>query len=312
MIRQEDQKIFEDQEEIDIKEIFLNLWKGKWFILLSVLTISLLSIFYAKSLPNLYTSSLSIASVGSSSIRSPSGFSGLASMAGIDLGSSKTDESTLALEIMKSWGFVDEFIKENNLEVDLMAVEGWNKKDNRLILNPDIYSENDNVWLTKDEYGNIKSPSSWSLYRSFLSKFSQTQDKKTGIITVSITHLSPHVATAWTRLLVNSINDEMRKRKLQQAKRNIEFLEFQLKKAVTSNMKEIFYMLIEEETKNWMLAEATPEYVFTSVNKSMVPEKRSSPNRVNTVLSGFIFSLFLSSIITLAYFYFYLPYREKE
>ena len=62
-------------------------------------------------------------------------------------------------------------------------------------------------------------------------------------------------------------------------------------------MREVFYAIIEEQMKNKMLAEASPHYAFVAVSPSMVPEKKSQPQRaficiVGTLLGG-IFSVLL-------------------
>ena len=58
-------------------------------------------------------------------------------------------------------------------------------------------------------------------------------------------------------------------------------------------MKEVFYTIIEEQTKNKMLAEASPDYVFVAVGPSMVPELNSQPKRaliciLGTLLGGML------------------------
>ena len=61
-------------------------------------------------------------------------------------------------------------------------------------------------------------------------------------------------------------------------------------------MKEVFYQVIEEQIKNKMLAEASPEYAFVTVNPAMVPEEKSTPKRalicVLAVLLGAMLSIF--------------------
>ena len=52
-----------DNEEIDLKEIFLVLWKGKYLIITAFILSSLLSVSYALSLPNIYKSSAILAPV---------------------------------------------------------------------------------------------------------------------------------------------------------------------------------------------------------------------------------------------------------
>jgi LPS O-antigen subunit length determinant protein (WzzB/FepE family) len=62
-------------------------------------------------------------------------------------------------------------------------------------------------------------------------------------------------------------------------------------------MQEVFYSIIEEQTKNKMLAEASPDYAFVAVGPSMVPEEKSQPKSalicISVALLGGIFSVLL-------------------
>lgn len=63
-------------------------------------------------------------------------------------------------------------------------------------------------------------------------------------------------------------------------------------------MREVFYQIIEEQIKNKMLAEATPEYVFSTVNRAMLPEVKSKPKRaiicvLGTLLGGILATFFV-------------------
>ena len=48
-----------------------------------------------------------------------------------------------------------------------------------------------------------------------------------------------------------------------------------------------FYTIIEEQTKNKMVAEASPDYAFVAVSPSMLPEEKSEPNRILICILGF-------------------------
>ena len=86
----------------------------------------------------------------------------------------------------------------------------------------------------------------------------------------------------------------MRERKLQQVNRNIEYLTAQVEKTAIADMREVFYQIIEEQTKSKMLAEASPEYAFVTVSRAMVPEKKSNPNRALTIFLGTFLGVILS------------------
>ena len=91
----------------------------------------------------------------------------------------------------------------------------------------------------------------------------------------------------------------MQKRKLTQVLRNIEFLNDEIAKTSVSEMREVFYSIIEEQTKEKMLAAASPEYAFIYVNPSMVPEEKSQPRRSIICIFITLFGTFLTIVMIL-------------
>lgn len=51
---------------------------------------------------------------------------GLAAMAGINLGGGDGSRIEQAVELMKSWPFLEAFWQRHNLKPQIMAVKGWN------------------------------------------------------------------------------------------------------------------------------------------------------------------------------------------
>ena len=222
---------------------------------------------------------------------------GLASLAGVSLGGGGGSEAAVAQEIMQSWGFVEQFIVNNELEVEVFAAEGWNKTSNVLTIDSDLYDNDSNKWLI-DEDGQLRAPTSWELYEAFSKRLSVSEDKKSGLTSVSIEYFSPIVAKNWVDLYVAAINEHMRQRKLSQVNSNIEYLQAQIEKTSIAEMREVFYQIIEEQVKNKMLAEASPEYAFVTVSPSMVPEEKSKPKRalmciLGTLLGGMLSVLYV-------------------
>ena len=194
---------------------------------------------------------------------------------------------------MMKESFIEKFIDENNLAEELSAVEGWDMATNKLIFNEDIYDVKQAKWVGS------KKPTSWQLYKLFSNRLSIIQNSATGMISLSIEYYSPVVAQQWVELFVESINEHMRLRKLNQSNVNIEYLQQQISKTSIAEMKIVFYEIIEEQTKGKMLAEASREYVFVTVNKAMVPEVKSKPVRSITVLAITLLGGIISSLYVL-------------
>ncbi|MCW4630978.1 Wzz/FepE/Etk N-terminal domain-containing protein [Marinomonas rhodophyticola] len=88
-------------DEIDLKELFLALWRGKWIIILITFVFAVGGVLYALSQPNTYKAEAVLASANDNQSGGLAGmaaqFGGLASLAGINLGGGGTDSKAMAL-----------------------------------------------------------------------------------------------------------------------------------------------------------------------------------------------------------------------
>ena len=303
---QDDKYINDYDDEIDLRELFSVLWAGKKLILTITATFALVSVIYSLALPNQYQAStvMAPAQQESGGLAGAIGqLGGLASLAGISIGESEGNEAQMAQEIMRSRSFVEAFIKNNSLEVEVFAADGWDSKTNQLSINDDLYDIDSNKWVRNPPSGKPVQPSGWELYEEFLDRYTVTQDKKTGMITVSVEYYSPLYAKEWAEKLVDAINAHMQSRKLQQVNRNIQYLEAQIEKTAIADMREVFYTIIEEQMKSKMLAEASPEYVFETVSPAMVPEEKSQPKRALICVLGTLLGSMLSVLWVLIQYY---------
>lgn len=293
-------------DEIDLRELFAVLWAGRIKIIAITAIFAFASVIYALSLPNQYKATALLApsqSSGSGLSGALGQLGGLASLAGVSIGGGESNEAQLAQEIMKSWGFIEGFIAENNLAVEVYAAQDWDKGSNKLQIDQDIYDTKTKTWLVEDDNGQQGPPSSWELYESFSESFAVSEDKKSGLISVSIEYYSPQIAKQWLDLYISAINKHMQARKVEKVSRNIEYLEAQIEKTEIAGMQEVFYTIIEEQIKSKMLAEASPDYAFTAVSPSMVPEEKSQPKRALICILGVLLGGMLSVLLVLVLHY---------
>jgi LPS O-antigen subunit length determinant protein (WzzB/FepE family) len=304
-VQNEREVLASHDDEIDLRELFSVLWAGKKVIVAITSLFAVAAVVYALSIANEYKASIVIAPAqqeGGGLSGALGQLGGLASLAGVSLGGGGGSEAAVAQEIMQSWGFVEQFIVNNELEVEVFAAEGWNKTSNVLTIDSDLYDKDSNKWLI-DEDGQLRAPTSWELYEAFSKRLSVSEDKKSGLTSVSIEYFSPIVAKNWVDLYVAAINEHMRQRKLSQVNSNIEYLQAQIEKTSIAEMREVFYQIIEEQVKNKMLAEASPEYAFVTVSPSMVPEEKSKPKRALMCILGTLLGGMLSVLYVLVRHY---------
>ena len=289
-------------DEIDLRELFGVLWAGKVRIIAITAVFAIVSVIYALSVPNQYiaTALLGPAQQESGGLSGALGqLGGLASLAGVSIGVGESSEAQVAQEIMKSWSFIEGFIETNNLAVEVYAAEGWSKGSNELKINDDLYDTSKNQWLIRDnDTGEPRPPTSWVLFKKFSEIFSVSEDKQSGLVSVSMEYYSPQIAKQWVDMYVAAINKHMQERQVVKVTNNIEYLQVQIEKTSIAEMQEVFYTIVEEQIKNKMLAEASPDYAFVAVSPSMVPEEKSQPKRaliciLGTLLGGMLSVLFV-------------------
>jgi uncharacterized protein involved in exopolysaccharide biosynthesis len=293
-------------DEIDLRELASAIWQGKWVIICITAIFSVASVFYALSVPDEYKSTVLLApasSSGGSGMSSLAGqYGGLASFAGINLGGGGGDDKVaIAMEIIKTWGFQESFIEQNNLQVAIFAATGWNRANNKLIINPDLYDEATNKWVREfnSAKGQKSEPSSWELYKRLKDRVTVSQDKKNGLISLTVEYYSPEFAKQWVELLVKAINSNLKKRDRDEATKSINYLKEKIQETDVSDMQAVFYQLIEEQTKTLMLAEVSEEYVFKTLSPARAAEEKSKPKRALIVILGFILGAMLSVFIVL-------------
>ena len=231
-------------------------------------------------------------------------YSAIAGMAGINLSSGTENKSLEAIERIKSLDFfANYFLPSIKLE-DIYAVQGWDSESNKLIYNKKIFDSEQEKWIRKVNFPSTSMPSDQEAYEKYKNILSINDDKKTGFVSVSISHPSPYIAKEWTDIIIFNINESMREVDKRDSLNSINFLNQQLEKTSFSELRDSFSRLIENQMKILMMASATESYIFKVINSPAVPEKKSAPSRALICLlvtffgfvSSVMYSLFLISI----------------
>jgi uncharacterized protein involved in exopolysaccharide biosynthesis len=288
--------------DIDFYELVRMLWQGKWIIGSVALAGAIFGVVVALMLPNVYRAEALLAPTQN---QGPNGLSalaaqygGLASLAGINLSQGATDKSVLGLEVLKSRKFLTEFIVRHDILVPLMAAEGWSASTDTVQIDSSVYDEQEGRWLRDVDPPKTPEPSLQEAYRKFRSEvLTVSQNRSTGFVTVGVEHYSPTIAKQWVDWLVADLNAAVMRQDVEQAEQAIDYLEAQIAATSLNELKVVFFRLIEEQTKTVMLAKVSPEYLFSTVDPAVAPERRVKPNRkliamVSVMLGGLLGMLF--------------------
>jgi len=272
-------------DEIDLRELFATLWAGKWLIILTTILFGAAGVAYALYKPDIYQANALLAPAeGETGGRLGGQLGNLASLAGVNIGEDGSSNTVIAREVLQSRAFLTDFIRRHELEAPLMATKAWNIRQSEWVYDRDIYNPETGEWGA-DEDGESLQPTNWDLVKKFReSHLSVSENKDNGMVTVSVKSLSPVAAQQWTEWLVRDINEHMREQDVEEAETSVAYLEAKLQETNIAGMQQVFYQLIEQETRTIMLANAQREYVFKTVDPAVVPQEHNEPKRVLIVL----------------------------
>lgn len=292
-------------DEIDLRELWNVIWAGRIKIIAITAVFAIASVIYALSLPNMYKSQLLLAPAqtdnkgGLGALAAQYG--GLASIAGIDLNGGDDGRIEQAVQLLKSWPFLDDFVRKYNIKPQVMAVEYWNKKTNNLVYDPDIYDIENNIW-TRDvnvEKGETPEPTSYETYEEISELISITVNEKTGLLTIAVEHYSANVAYEWVELLKQEINSFYQQQDMLEAQKNINYLKAKIAETNITEMQSVFYNMIESQTQTLMLAEVSDQYLVKTVVPAKVAEEKSKPKRALICVLGLMLGTMLGFMIVL-------------
>ena len=286
----ESQQPAQIDDEPDLRELFRALWAGKWLIAGVTFAAVVIAVLIALSIPNVYRAQALLApnddesSGGLSALAAQYG--GLAGLAGINIGGGSTDKISLGLETIRSRRFIAEFVEHRDILVPLLAATGWDAESGELEIDSGAYDVATGEWVRDVSPGKSATPSSQEAYKAFRDVLSVSQNRKSGLVTISIDHYSPEVAKEWVDWLVEDINSSIMRHDVAVAEQAIEYLEGQIESTSVAALQSIFFRLIEDKTKTVLLARVSDEYLLRTLDPAVVPEERLKPNRSLIVILG--------------------------
>lgn len=273
-----------NSDEIDLREIFLVIWKRKFWIAGFVFIVCAITVFAVLRMDNIYESkailrpSQNDASQMSSMV---SNLGGLASLAGINLGSSGSVSPYNAMNtILKDPDFIYVFVRNNKFE-------------------PYIFEDYGNMSLT-DEY---KENPKFFISKTFGESFSFTEDTKTGLITLSFQNKDREFAKKAVDNLLISISSKYKMIEMKNLQERIDNYKSEIDKTTDITLKNKLAEVVAGLIQNKVLAQAQGYYGFDVIVKSGVPDEldKVKPKRALICIAMAFVSFFIAILGTLIY-----------
>jgi uncharacterized protein involved in exopolysaccharide biosynthesis len=202
---------------------------------------------------------------------------GLASLAG--LSATGNTLKTEAMAILDSEALTVRYIRENNL-LPVLYKSRW-----------------DPVRMQWKPGATV--PTLWKANRNFRGVRTLTDNLKTGLITLTISWRDPNQAAKWANDLVAMTNEYLRTKAVDEAERNITFLEEEERRSTVVTLQQASAALKETQLRKMMLARSRTEYALRVLDPATVPEKQAFPVPAIWIPAGFFGGLFLAVLFVL-------------
>jgi uncharacterized protein involved in exopolysaccharide biosynthesis len=276
-----------DEDEIDLlvlSRTLLQAWKS--IVGITIFCIGI-AIVYALYVPEVFKAETLLAPAqekksGASSALSQ--FGGLAAMAGISVPDSSNVEQVIAT--LNSRKFLGEYIQKKKLMP---------------ILFKEIWDTDNQAWMVKSAEDE---PTEQKAIQSLKACLSVYEDKKSGLITLSVSWKDPKVAAHWANDLVEQLNVQLREQAIADSNKRVGYLQQELAKTTLQDMRAVLYNLLESEKQKAMLANVNEDFALEVIDPAVAPEIREKPKRklivaLGGVCGGFlgIFAVFFAQFV---------------
>jgi len=267
-------------EVIDLRAWIVLLWNGRW-LAIGVISLCLLcGIGYGVLAKKWFLAE--VVSIQADNKSLPSGLAqigGLASLAGINIGTGTSSQAPIA--VLRSREFAREFIEDEHL-LPVLLIDKWDAKAGKW--RPSIFGG--------------PPPDIRDAVRFFDRNVRTiSEDKKTGLVTLSILWTDPEAAARWANLLMVRANARLRDRALSEADHNITYLKDELAATNIPQLQQSIGRTLENEMQKFMLAKGNEEFAFKIVDHAIPPKRKAKPQWSIVIFSSIAIGTILSTAL---------------
>jgi uncharacterized protein involved in exopolysaccharide biosynthesis len=269
-------------DNFDLYGFLRTLWEGRWLMIVVTCAFAVAGIAYAYLATEWFKADVVMVQADDS--KSLSGnlaqLGGLASLAGINIGSGSVSQTPIA--VLKSRELVRDFIADKNLIKVLLV---------------DKVDPTTGDWKIRDPE---KQPDIRDAVEYFQKKVCTiVEDKKAGVVTLSITWRNSAVSAEWANELAQRVNAKLRDRATSEAERNIKYLKEEMVATNVTALQDSLGKVLQSEMQKLLLARGNDEFAFKVVDRAVAPRRHSWPNRISVAVGSVIIGILVSIVALL-------------
>jgi len=284
-----------EEVEINLGEYFSILRKNGWKIVLFSLAVGLVTLLVMFRLPNIYQATAVLTPAVDE--KRPNPALGILASLGVDVGSPTKVED------------LETLFKSNDLTVRV-----FRKYNLWPIVLPDKFDSTTEKmkfgWTDRLFLGEKgpRPPGDWDAIRATEDRLNVVVNKKVGTVSVVFESPSAEGSAAIVKYYLDEGKNRLQEEALDRAVKNKKFIEEQIGKTVDALTRDRLYALYGQEVEREMMARNREQFGFRVVDAPRVPDRKSSPQRVQIAL----FVTILFSIFSVPIFLYYEGRRVKQ
>lgn len=254
-----------------MQNLLADVWAGRWKILLCGLAVGVLAVGSTLLMTPWYQADVLLSPVSDKTINtsSLSQFGGLASLVGVTVPGAKTGE---AVAILKSKAFARDFIQEKQLQ---HQIETEMRPTFTAVFGQPKFDIRDNVKFFDQRMRYV------------------TEDKKSGLVTLSIRWIDSSVAAGWANELVNRLNERMRNEAILETQISIDYLQKEMLATSVVPLQQSIGKVLEDQMQKMALARANRQFAFKIIDEATPPKEKAFPRRLLFLICGLFVGCFL-------------------
>jgi len=295
-----------DEDEIDLKELFIALMGYKYKIALLVIFITSCTFVYVLSIPNSYKSSV-ILSPQNEQTNISGGLSSLASLAGVNLGSGgSSDPSVMMTTLLKDYNFNEMLIKKYNLTEKIE-----NQENLVFALSIDfIYKFFNSNEKKKDERSYEEKI--FNTINKLRDTLSISSDKDTNLITLSAELNDRVLAKDIVDIYLEEIIQKIKMQDMKEIDKQIKYYNKELSSTFDVSLKEQLSKSLSALMQKRVFSQANDYYLVSKIVDSRVAyiKEKTKPKRALILIVSFVSSIILG--IFLAFFIEFIKREPKN
>jgi uncharacterized protein involved in exopolysaccharide biosynthesis len=282
-----------EEDEIDLRELWQTILKGKKLIVIVTFIITTLSVGYALKQPNVYSSEAMLIPTESAS-NGLGSLGGLAAMAGVSLGSASMTPDIAFQSMLDNYQFMKEFVVKNKI-LDHYNQEDFDKNYVFALGFSGIYDlfKSDKK---KDDKEIDVDALTYNMIKQVQKSFSISSDKKTSLISISYSDMDRTYPPKIINAFLEDSSKYLVENNLKNLNNSLKYFQEELSHADEIELRQNLSMLISKLLEKKIMTKSKQYYqcdILTLPYEPYIKDK-TKPKRALIVVVAFVTGLILS------------------